>query len=188
VRADPLAYRAALSPHVYAGFVKRVCVLGGESSGKTTLARALAERLRTVWVPEYGRELWEQRGGLLRIEDLLRIAEVQIGRESRLAEEADRWLICDTSPLTTLFYSLELFGAAVPELVALAQRRYDGVLLSAPDFEFVQDGTRRDSAFRDRGHRWYLEELGRRSIPWVLAAGSVEARVETAVSTIIGRT
>jgi nicotinamide riboside kinase len=49
------------APQVYADHVQRVAFIGGESSGKTTLARVLAERLQTVWVPEYGRTLWEQR-------------------------------------------------------------------------------------------------------------------------------
>jgi len=57
----------------------------------------------------------------------------------------------------------------------------------APDFEFVQDGTRRDGAFRDRGHRWYLTELARRAVPWVLVTGTVEARLQTALKAM-GRT
>src|SRR5213593_2519138 len=59
VRADPYRYRALMSPLVYASLVRRVALVGTESTGKSTLARALAERLQTVWVDEYGRELWE---------------------------------------------------------------------------------------------------------------------------------
>jgi nicotinamide riboside kinase len=40
--------------------VRRIALLGGESSGKTTLARALAQSLGTSWVPEYGRQRWEE--------------------------------------------------------------------------------------------------------------------------------
>jgi nicotinamide riboside kinase len=46
---------------VRAGLARRVVVIGAESTGKTTLAQALAENLGTVWVPEYGRWYWEGR-------------------------------------------------------------------------------------------------------------------------------
>jgi len=182
IRADVHAHRAWLSPCVYATFVKRICVLGGESSGKSTLARALAERLQTTFATEYGRELWEAKGGQLAYDDLLAIARRQVELEESAARHAHRYLFCDTSPLTTLFYSLEMFGRAEPALEALSHRPYDLQVLCAPDFEFVQDGTRRDAAFRQRQHEWYLENLRRRGLPFVLAAGTLEARMDRIAS------
>ncbi|KMU65702.1 Nicotinamide-nucleotide adenylyltransferase, NadR family / Ribosylnicotinamide kinase [Stenotrophomonas maltophilia] len=63
LRTDPHAHRHGLAPQVYADHVQRVAFIGGESSGKTTLARVLAGRLQTAWVPEYGRTLWGAAGG-----------------------------------------------------------------------------------------------------------------------------
>ncbi len=77
-RADIHGARRYLSPAVYGSFVRRVCLLGGESTGKTTLGLALAERLETVFVPEYGRQLWVDLGGELEYEDMLRIGQRQI--------------------------------------------------------------------------------------------------------------
>jgi NadR type nicotinamide-nucleotide adenylyltransferase len=114
ILADVHAHRAFLSPCVYASFVGRVCLLGGESTGKSTLAEALARHLATLSVAEYGRELWVRKSGRLAFEDLLHIAEVQAAREDEAAGRANRWLVCDTSPLTTLFYSRHLFGRADP--------------------------------------------------------------------------
>lgn len=179
-RADPHRHAHLLAPRVYASFVRRVCVLGGESSGKTTLARALAERLGTAWVPEFGRELWQARGGQLRFEDMLRIATVQVRREEALARQARRWLICDTSPLTTACYSLALFGGVDAALDALASRPYDRVFVCAPDIPFVQDGTRRDPRFSRDQHAWYLEELGRRGVELTVLRGSLETRIARA--------
>jgi nicotinamide riboside kinase len=85
-----------------------------------------------------------------------------------------------------LFYSYELFGSADPELVALAERTYDRILVCAPDFAFVQDGTRRDEAFRERGHRWYLSELARRGISWDLVQGDLPTRVQMAWNAVMG--
>ncbi len=117
-------------------------------------------------VAEYGRELWEERAGQLAFADLLRIAEEQVAREQEAAGRAREWLVCDTTPLTTLFYSHVMFGCADPALEALAGRPYDVVVLCQPDFPFVQDGTRQDETFRARQHRWYEAELARRRIPF----------------------
>ncbi|PJJ17058.1 NadR type nicotinamide-nucleotide adenylyltransferase [Janthinobacterium sp. 67] len=177
VRQDPHAHSAFLSPVVYASFVTRVCVLGGESSGKTTLTAALAAHFETAWVAEYGRELWERQDGVLAYDDLLKIGREQLRREAHALLAARRWLFCDTSPMTTYFYCVEMFGKAEQELAQLAEHRYDLVLLCAPDFPFIQDGTRRDEDFRARQHAWYQAELARRGIAYVNVAGTVADRV-----------
>lgn len=177
VRQDPHAHGALLSPVVRASFVRRVCVLGGESSGKTTLAQALARHFDTAWVAEYGRELWESQDGVLAYDDLLKIGREQLQREAAAAGQARRWLFCDTSPLTTYFYCVEMFGRAEAALLELAGHDYDLVVLCTPDFPFIQDGTRRDDSFRLRQHAWYQAELARRGIAFVHVAGSVDERV-----------
>lgn len=184
LRAEIHGLRRFLAPEVYATFVERVALLGGESTGKSTLAAALARNLRTIHVAEYGRELWERRGGKLEFEDLLAIAREQIRREDAalLDPAAHRFLICDTTPLTTLFYSLEMFGHAAPELEALARRHYHHVLLCADDFPFSQDGTRRDTAFRTRGQSWHRGRLG--MLGFSLVRGPVEDRILQARATI----
>ena len=179
VRSDPHAHRAFLSPEVYASFVQTLCFLGGESSGKTTMAETTAARLETVWAAEYGRELWVEQGGRLGYADMVRIGVAQQEREDRLRRQACRYLCCDTSALTTLFYSHEMFGEADPALERMAERRYDHVFLCAPDFAFVQDGTRREPEFRQRQHNWYLAELARREIPYVLLEGPELRRIDT---------
>lgn len=186
IRADVHAYRAYLAPEVYASFIRRVCLLGSESSGKTTLAAALAESLGTTWVPEYGRELWERKQGLLQLEDMLTIARTQVRREEESACHAHRFLVCDTSPLTTMFYSQEMFGQVEGELSRLSERTYDLTLLCAPDFEFVQDGTRRDHEFRMRQHQWYVDALESRGIAHHVLQGPLEQRAADTVS-LLGR-
>jgi NadR type nicotinamide-nucleotide adenylyltransferase len=178
LRQDIHAHRSWLAPVVYASFVERVCLLGGESSGKSTLAEALAHEFGTVFVAEYGRELWETKSGALAYEDMQRIAETQIRREDDAALQANRFIFCDTSPLTTLFYSHHLFGKAEPALVQLAERAYGYTVICAPDFPFVQDGTRQPLAFRLEQHEWYLNELSRHRIPFTTVTGSIENRIQ----------
>lgn len=182
IRSDPFAHRAFLDPRVYASVVKRVAILGGESSGKTTLAQQLADAIASVWAPEYGRERWVEKAGDLAFDDMRHIATTQVAREEQLLQEARRWLVCDTTPLTTLCYSLEMFGAADPVLEQLAERKYDLVLVCAPDFAFVQDGTRRDEAFRARQHKWYLDTLEKSQIAYTVVAGPPHERLSRATS------
>jgi len=177
IRRDPHAHRAFLDPRVYAHFVDRVCLLGGESSGKTTLAAALADHLGTVWVPEVGRTRWEAQGGRLDYSDMRAIAEDQLALEDRLALQAQRWLVCDGSALTTAFYSEHDYGAVDPALRAMAARPYAHTFVCAPDFPFVQDGTRRDAAFRATQHRWYLDKLNSAGVPYTVLHGLLAARI-----------
>ena len=177
LRRDPHAMRGFLDPRVYASFVGRIGLLGGESTGKSTLAAALAARLETQWVPEFGREHWEARQGALAYDDLLHIADVQVAREDAMACDANRWLVCDTTPLTTLLYCEDMFGRTEPALQAHAQRRYDMLFLCSADFPFVQDGTRRDESFRLAQQRAYVAALSARGMAFTTLRGSVDARV-----------
>jgi HTH-type transcriptional repressor of NAD biosynthesis genes len=177
IRRNPHLHREWLAPEVRASFVCRIAVLGGESSGKTTLTVALAAHFETVWASEYGRELWDQQLGVLSESDLLKIAHEQIRREEAGLRLANRYLFCDTSPLTTAGYAGWMFGRIDAELAALATRGYDAVVLCRPDFPFVQDGTRRDEAFRLQQHRWYQKKIGNLKCPTLEAAGSLTDRV-----------
>lgn len=184
IRGDVHAQRQWLPANVYADFVQRICLLGGESSGKSTLAAALAQRLGTTYTTEYGRDLWIERGGRLELADYAHIARTQVAMEETCARSATRFLVCDTSPLTTLFYCLDQFGSAEPELETLAARPYDVTVLCAPDFPFVQDGTRRDDAFRRAQHQWYMRRLSQAGVSWIDACGTLEVRLDTLVKAL----
>lgn len=176
IRADVHRHRALLAPPVYRDFVQRICLLGGESTGKSTLTVALAKALGTGFVAEYGRERWEEKQGNLEYDDLLHIAFEQVRREESAA--AHRYLVCDTSPLTTLFYTLYLFGRAPEALFRLAERPYALIVLCEADFPFVQDGTRQDESFRLRQQGWYEDELTRRGLPFIRVRGTVDERIQ----------
>ena len=166
------------SPVVYASFVKRICFLGGESSGKSTITAALAKEFKTNFVAEYGRTLSEMQNNQFVFEDLLKIAKTHIKHEDELAAESFRYLFIDTSPLTTLLYSQHLFGKADPELVWLSNRKYDVTFLCAPDFPFINDGTREGNGFREWQHEWYLRELAERNIPYSVLNGNLDERIK----------
>ncbi len=172
------ALRARWQPHAVAEIVastatRRVVFLGAESTGKTTLSTWAAQAIGGVVIPEYGRTLWMERRGRLTRDDMLLIARTQIWLED---DAAHPWAFCDTSPLTTLFYSEILFGSADDELRTLSRREYDLTFLCAPDFPLVQDGTRQNAAFRVAQHAWYRRVLAERRIAFIELTGDLSQR------------
>ncbi|MHA6494014.1 AAA family ATPase [Pseudomonas borbori] len=184
LRADIHGLRSFLAPAVYGDFVERIGLLGGESTGKSSLAQALAGALDTRYAAEFGREHWLACDGQLGYDDLLHIGRTQVAREDQLAGQARRYLVCDTTPLTTLFYCQDQFGRAEAELEQLARRLYHHLFLCADDFPFVQDGTRQGEAFRRRQNRWYLEQLQQRGWRYSLLTGSLAQRVNQVLAAL----
>lgn len=171
----------------------RVCVVGAESSGTTTLCRDLAERFQTVWVPEYGRLYTERlrENGVntfsyeWKTEEFVHIAEQQQIDEDRMAEKANRVLICDTDALATAIWHQRYVGTWSPEVDAIAsRRRYAMYFLTDPSIPFEQDGIRDGQHIRPWMTKRFSEELTKRGLPWILLKGSREERLETAAREI----
>jgi HTH-type transcriptional repressor of NAD biosynthesis genes len=186
-RAQPAPAAAFLHPFVAAQYgavappaVPRLVLLGAESSGKTTLATALAEALGTTWVPEYGRLLHEQKNGALDYEDLLYIGRRQLELEDAAAPQAHGWLVCDTNAATTALYSYYYFHRCDPALQALAsacQLRYAHTFVCLPTVPFEHDGWRGPEALRQFQHGAILMQLELLGIPYTFLDGSVQERV-----------
>jgi HTH-type transcriptional repressor of NAD biosynthesis genes len=77
---------------------------------------------------------------------------------------------------------MAMFGRADPALERLAERAYDTILLCAPDFPFVQDGTRCDTEFRSMQHEVYRDALDRKQISYTVLAGPLEQRLQHAIT------
>jgi HTH-type transcriptional repressor of NAD biosynthesis genes len=160
--------------------VPRLVLLGAESSGKTTLAIALAEALTTAWVPEFGRTLHEQKNGKLVYEDLLYIGRRQLELEDEATAQAHGWLVCDTNAATTALYSYYYFHRCDPALQHLAQvcrQRYAHTFVCMPTTPFEDDGWRGPEALRQFQHGAILMQLELLGIPYTLLDGSVAERV-----------
>lgn len=159
--------------------VKRVAILGAESSGKSTLAHALAAQYNTVWVPEYLREFVDIHARVPEESDQYEIARTQLAREDAAAAKASRFLFCDTTPLMTGLYSRWYWGRVDAQL-ALLERRHDYAftLVTAPDSPWEADGLQRESeAVRQTIHEQVVQLLQERDIPYLLVSGSLQQRV-----------
>ena len=166
--------------------VTRVVVTGSECTGKTTLARALADHYATVWVPELVRDFVALKGSPPEAADVEDIARGQIAREDKLARTADRLLIQDTDLLSTVVYSRHYYGHCPPWIdEALRHRPADLYLLASIDVPWVADGDQ-----RDRGHRreemqaLFRAALTSRGLRFVEVEGPHEALLRRAVEAI----
>lgn len=172
--------------------IKRVAIVGAESTGKTTLAQELAQHFKTVWVPEYGREYTEVSVGReaffqyqWRDEEFIHIAEKQIELEDRLAKTANRVLICDTDVLATCIWQQRYMGHVSPEVEKIAgQQHYSLYLLTDCDIPFMQDGLRDGEHLRQWMTQRFRDEFARRQLPWILIYGSHEQRLRFAIDGI----
>jgi HTH-type transcriptional repressor of NAD biosynthesis genes len=183
IRADPFEHRRFLDPLVYRSLVIKVCFVGAESTGKTTLAAALAEHYETVWMPEYGRELFEQKEGNLEFDDLYEIAKEHLRRENELAAQAKRFLFCDTNALATEFWSDFYFGRCDQRLVELVRKvEKDYVyVLCGDDISWFQDGWRETGGgdFWREHQRVIRADLEQRGLAYFEASGTLDERVQS---------
>ncbi|WP_229467260.1 AAA family ATPase [Massilia sp. Mn16-1_5] len=159
--------------------VRRIAVLGAESSGKSTLCQALAQRYGTVWVPEYLREFVDTHGRVPFEADQYGIARTQKEREDAAALQAKDFLFCDTTPLMTALYSRVYWGRVDAQLELLAHRHdYALTLVTAPDMPWIPDGLMRESEeVRQRVFTLVEDELDARGIRFVLLEGDLPHRL-----------
>lgn len=185
VRRDPFAHWDLIPPPVRAHYVKRVCVFGPESTGKSTLSRRLAAEFNTLAVPEYARTLIESQQGRLEKRHMADIARGQAASEDALAPYANRVLFTDTDPVSTCVWSETLFGRTDPVITSLAdQRHYDLHLLCDVDVPWVADMVR----YLPDDRRGFLHRCERalkaRGCQWVRISGDWDQRFEQAVSAV----
>ncbi len=181
IREDLYENKMWLHPYVYASLIQRVVFVGTESTGKSTLARAMAEEHNTAWVHEYGRELWEAQNLEGSFSDMLKIGREQIRREDICAQYAKDYLFCDTNAWTTYHWSLMAYGQADPRLYDLMAKRMKSYtwIVCDNDFGWVQDGTRElDGQKSIDFHKQQLDDLADWEIPYYIVSGSLEFRIE----------
>lgn len=180
IRQDPRAHWDYLIEPARPYFLKRIAIVGPESSGKSTLARELARRFQTRWVHEFARPYLEHRGPGpaldLAPEDFPKILRGHQAAQSAMGRQASRLLFVDTDALTTSYWS-QHFGLSMPEIVFAAEReRFDLTLLLRPDLPFEED-EQRTGHDRERCFEWFEDALKRLERPYVVIEGFGEERL-----------
>ena len=170
-----------------AGPVKRVCLLGAESTGKTTLARTLAAEYDTVWNPEFGRpytEIGRDPDAPWTSDEFTHIARIQCWYEDTLARSAREVLFCDTDAFTTALFHQVYLGEPTHAFDDLLERRYDLYFVCGLDVPWKHDGVREFEEQRLWMHERYLERAQASGAPWVLLEGPPAARLQESSSAV----
>ncbi|WP_422735944.1 AAA family ATPase [Micromonospora sp. WMMD729] len=195
VRADPAAHWRWLSPPVRAALVRRVVVVGAESTGTTTMAEALAAHYDTLWVPEYGRELTARKLARLRErspeatifdvgwdrEDFREVVREQQEAEDAAARSSGPLLFCDTDARATAIWEERYLGSASPQVRAAARRPALYLLTDHRGVPFADDGLRDGEHLRAWMTGRFRAELAGCGVPVVELTGSHAERLARAV-------
>ena len=163
---------------------RRIVLTGSESTGKTTLARRLAETLGAPWVPEYARSYALRKGTELVESDIEPIARGQLATESRALLTGGPLIVFDTDLLSTAVYAEHYYGWC-PEWVRRAADQRTGLyLLLDIDVPFAPDPTRGPAGRRAELHHRFLRALAAAEVQHAVVSGGWEERVAKALQLV----
>lgn len=162
----------------------KVVLFGPESTGKSSLAIALASYYDTVYVEEFSRKYAVQKlkdGMQLTEKDVLPIAIGQMQLENEQVQQANKLLICDTDLLETLVYSKFYYNGFCPEIVEkyALKNHYDLYLLTYIDTHWEADGIRDQPNNREQMFNRFEDALKDSKKPYIVVKGSFEERFRT---------
>ena len=183
IRQNPLTNWEFIPTVVRPYYVRKICIYGPESTGKSTIVKYLADKYQTEYVPEVAREFITSND--FTVDDIIRIG---IAHDQRIAERnrsANRFLFCDTDAITTQIYCRH-YLRIVPEILFELERRttYAKYFLMDIDVEWVADGLRDLGDNRQMMMKVFKEELDKRGIVYETIRGSYAEREKQICATI----
>lgn len=190
--------------------IKKIVVLGPESTGKSTLCAQLANHYNALWVKEFAREYLMVNGTTYTFDDLLQIAREQLSLEEKtitslsvLHQQSAPQIFTGITPknsvtndqlifIDTNMYVLKVWCEFVFDkchhwiLNQIAERKYDLYLLCDIDLPWVQDELREypDLASREKLYHHYKDIMVNQSEPWVNIKGNSTQRLQKAIEAI----
>jgi len=167
--------------------LKKVVIIGPESTGKSTLSEALAKHYGEPWVEEFAREYIDGLDREYHYEDLLEIAKGQLALEEKKAERANKLLFCDTDLHVLHVWSEHKYRKTDPWITSqISQREYDLYLLTDIDIPWEEDPQREypDPAMRQFFYDWYERLMKGTGVPVIKISGNLAARKALSIEAI----
>jgi NadR type nicotinamide-nucleotide adenylyltransferase len=167
--------------------LKKVVIIGPESTGKSTLSEQLAVHYNTVWCPEFAREYLLENGKDYSFEDLLNIAKGQLTLQDNMMAHAKGYYFVDTDMYVMKVWCEVAFNNCHTWIMKqIAARQYDLYLLCDVDLPWVKDELREypDLAFRKKLFLMYKDLAINSGSNWAIVSGNYQERLQTAIHLI----
>jgi NadR type nicotinamide-nucleotide adenylyltransferase len=165
--------------------IKKIAVVGPESTGKSTITQQLARHYQTAWVPEYARYYCAALTADCTLQDEINMFHGQIALEESVLANAEKgFIFCDTTFLTVKIWSDQMLGQT-PQMVldALPKRPYDLYLLMDIDLPWQEDPLRDFPHLREHFMGIWHHELRALGANYVVVNG-LENRFKNAVKAV----
>jgi len=164
--------------------IKKIAIVGPESTGKSTLSKQLAEYYNTSWVPEFAREYLDKLNRPYQKHDLLAIAQGQLAHEDKAAAN-HKLIFCDTNLLVIKIWSDYKYGDCHPWILEkIKQRYYNLHLLTYIDLPWQEDPQREHPETREQLFDIYKNELVQMGVQFEIIRGEKEERLRKAIEII----
>jgi NadR type nicotinamide-nucleotide adenylyltransferase len=179
--------------------LKKIVVIGPESTGKSTLCEQLAQHYDTTWCPEFAREYLLANGTNYEYDDLQTIAKGQLALEDEYVTTLERNslpmledgghlpLFIDTDMYVMKVWCEFVFGKCHRFILdEIIKREYDLYLLCNIDLPWVEDELREypDIQSRKKLYTIYKDIMTNQSVPWVEISGDYNERLQKAISAV----
>jgi len=173
--------------------LKKIVVLGPESTGKSFLSKQLAAYYHTAWVPEYAREYLLTNGMDYTLDDLVKIGKGQVNQEEvaikKMKEQPGipQLLFIDTDLYVIKVWSEFVFNRCDNSILTqIASRQYDLYLLCNTDLPWIKDELREypDHYSRQKLFHFYKDAMVNQDVPWIEISGNYEERLYKAINAV----
>ena len=166
--------------------IKKIAILGAESTGKSMLCEQLAKHYNTVFVPEYARTYFDKHDiNNYNTNDLETIATKQLELEKEYQKKSNQLLFCDTALITVKIWSMHKFNEVSKFITSsIKSTDYDLYLVLNNDVKWVADSQRRNEDLREHLLKWNEHELQKLNVDYKIVSGLGEERFKSAVQLI----